>query len=134
METIAMTGGGHFLFGFILGYLIFQVMLYVRPKNYHVAVYAPMVPFMLGGFFAIPYLFALMSGSELQDVIGVMVNIFGAYGLIQHSQYLSIFLGNVNLIALVYGVFFLMIVVHYIRLIKRLRAYQYYLLGEDNAG
>jgi len=134
METIAMKGGGHFLLGFILGYLIFQVMLYIRPKSYHVAVYTPMIPFLLGGFFAIPYLFALMRGSELQDIIGVMVNIFGAYDWIQHSQHLPAFLGNVNLIALVYGVFFLMIVVHYIRLIKRLRAYQCYLLDEDYAG
>ena len=109
------------MIGFVLGYLLFRLLLHTRLEGHNVSVYAPFIPFGLGVFFSWPYLFELEGMGELQNYIGQAVNLFGAYGWLHHNDFAISYLSNLNLVAVVCGAIYLLIVRHYILLIKRLR-------------
>jgi len=107
--------------GFVSGYILFRLLLLIRPANHRVAVYTPLIPFAVGIFFSLPYLFELGGMGELQNYIGPAVNLFGAYGWLHHNDFAISYLTSLNLVAVVCGAVYLLIMRHYILLIKRLR-------------
>jgi len=109
------------MIGFVIGYLVFRLLLFIRSENQKVTVYAPLIPFGIGGFFSLPYLVELGGMGELQDYIGQAVNLFGAYGWLHHNDFAITYLTSLNIVAVVCGVLYLLIVRHYIALIKSLR-------------
>jgi len=116
-----IQGSTHFMIGFVAGFLLFVGLRMIRPENYRVAVYAPLVPFGMGLFFSAPYLFELGGAGELQNYIGKAVNLFGAYGWLHQNTFAVDYLASLNVVAVVCGALYLLIVRHYIHLIRRLR-------------
>jgi len=107
--------------GFVSGYILFRLLLLIHPENHRVAVYTPLIPFGVGIFFSLPYLFELGGMGELQNYIGPAVNLFGAYGWLHHNAFVATYLASLNTVAVVCGAIYLLIVRHYILLIKSLR-------------
>jgi len=120
--VVVIQGSTHFMIGFVIGFLLMKPLLIVRTGHHKVAVYGPLVPFGTGLFFSFPYLFELWGKGELQDYIGSAVNLFGAYGWLHHNPFVATYLASLNVVAVVCGVIYLLIVRHYIHLIRALRA------------
>ncbi|MDX8396298.1 MAG: hypothetical protein R8K22_07795 [Mariprofundaceae bacterium] len=109
------------MIGFVFGYLLFRILLLVRGDSIKIAVYAPLLPFTFGIWFGLPYLTELADAGELQDYIGQAVNLFGAYGWLHHQVFVTAYLTGLNKVALACGFIYLLIIWHYIKLIKSIR-------------
>jgi len=120
-KVVVIQGSTHFMVGFVVGFVLMKLLLIAFRGNYKVAVYGPLIPFGTGLFFSAPYLFELWEGCELQNHIGQAVNLFGAYGWLHHNPFVATYLASLNVVAVVCGVIYLLIVRHYIHLIRALR-------------
>jgi len=116
-----IQGSTHFMIGYVFGFLLFALSRAMLPRDYKVAAYGPLAPFGVGLFFSAPYLFELGGAGELQNYIGKAVNLFGAYGWLHQNAFAVHYLASLNVVAVVCGVLYLIIVRHYIKLIRRLR-------------
>ena len=121
IEVQVVQGSTHFMIGFVLGYALFWLLLLAGSGHDKTAVYAPLIPFVVGMWFAVPYVFELGGMGELQNYIGEAVNLFGAYGWLHHSTFVANYLTGLNKVAMVCGLIYVLIILHYIRLIKALR-------------
>jgi len=109
------------MIGFVSGYLLLQALLLIRGDHFKLSVYAPLLPFAFGVWFGLPYLFELGGAGELESLIGPVVNVFGAYGWLHHQALVVAYLTGLNTVALICGFIYLFIILHYIRLIKKIR-------------
>jgi len=114
-------GSTHFMLGFVAGYLLFQALLLIRGDHFKLAVYAPLLPFAFGVWFGLPYLFELGGAGELETLIGPVMNVFGAYGFLHHNLFVTTYLTGLNKVALTCSFMYLLIIWHYIKLIKSIR-------------
>jgi uncharacterized membrane protein YciS (DUF1049 family) len=121
IEVQVVQGSTHFMIGFLLGYVLFLSLLVAYSEHYKIAIYAPLIPFFAGAWFAMPYVFELGGMGELQNYIGEAVNLFGAYGWLHHSSFVADYLAGLNKATVLCGLVYLLIILHYIRLIKALR-------------
>ncbi len=121
IEVQVVQGSTHFMIGFVLGYALFWLFLLARLGHDKTAIYAPLTPFFMGIWFAMPYVFELGGMGELQHYIGEAVNLFGAYGWLHHSSFVANYLTGLNKVAMLCGLIYVLIILHYIRLIKALR-------------
>jgi len=121
MVSAVVQGSAHFMIGFVVGYLLFQILLLARGDSINIAMYAPLLPFIFGIWFGLPYLTELAGAGELQDFIGQTVNIFGAYGFLHHNIFVTTYLAGLNKVALTCSFIYLLIIWHYIKLIKSIR-------------
>jgi len=121
IDVQVVQGSTHFMLGFVLGYALFRLLLVVRPEHDKFAVYAPFMPFIVGIWFAVPYVFELGGMGELQQHIGLLTNLFGAYGWLHHNSFVANHLTGLNKVAVVCGLIYVLIIFHYIGLIKTLR-------------
>lgn len=113
-----LLGSGHFAIGFCLGFI---VMLFLN-KYYHtkikIQIYAPFIPFILGIWSALPYLF--ISNAEIPNS---WLNIFTLYTYVHQNELFIRLFGKLHLIALICGSMYLYILLRYISLIKYCRRY-----------
>jgi len=121
IEVQVVQGSTHFMIGFLLGYVLFLSLLFAYSGHHKIAIYAPLIPFFVGIWFAMPYVFELGGMGELQNYIGQGVNLFGAYGWLHHNSFVANHLAGLNKVAVVCGLIYMLIILHYIRLIKVLR-------------
>ena len=114
-----LTGGNHFGFGFMVGSILMLCWIRLCKKSLSVQLYAPFLPFVTGFIAALPYLFLL---SDVCDV-GAVYNIFIFYSLVHcHPLALTLF-GSLNLVALICGSIYGLIILRYIFLVKYVRRY-----------
>lgn len=117
MEVQYVGGAGHFAWGFVIGAFVFLGAKFARPASLNVQVYGPFFPFALGVCSALPYIWL-----ESDDCsIGGAYNLFGLYGLIHCKPLLVAALGRLNLVTLICGSVYVLLVWHYIVLVKRVR-------------
>ncbi|PCH54276.1 MAG: hypothetical protein COC22_00540 [Flavobacteriaceae bacterium] len=121
VDVQVVQGSTHFMFGFVLGYALFRLLLVACPRHDKLAIYAPFIPFIVGMWFAVPYVFELGGMGGLQQYIGLLTNLFGAYDWLHHNSFVANYLTGLNKVAVVCGLIYLLIVLHYIQLIKSLR-------------
>lgn len=121
IEVQVVQGSTHFMFGFVFGYALFRLLLFVYVEHDKFLIYAPLMPFIVGIWFALPYVFELGGMGELQNYIGQAVNLFGAYGWLHHNSFVTNHLAGLNKVAVICGLIYGLIILHYIRLIKALR-------------
>lgn len=116
METF-LTGGNHFGFGFIVGSVLMLCLIKLCRKSLAVQVYAPFLPFVAGFIAALPYLFL---PAEVCDVSAIY-NVFILYSLVHcHPLALTLF-GSLNVVALICGLIYSLIILRYIFLVKYVR-------------
>jgi hypothetical protein len=114
-----LTGAGHFGFGFIVGAFVLFVLLSVRKNNIFVQLYIPFLPFVLGIIAVLPYVFSEPKTCELH----FWMNLFFLYSWAHCHSVIMALLGHLHIVALLCGVIYCMIVLHYISLVKRVRRY-----------
>jgi hypothetical protein len=112
-----LTGAGHFGFGFVVGTAILVLTILCFKKNLFVQIYAPFIPFVLGGVAALPYSFFYQKTCD----ITVLANIFFFYSWAHCQSMIIAMLGNLHLVVLVCACVYGFIVLRYITLVKRVR-------------
>lgn len=114
-----LSGVGHFGFGFIVGALLSCVLLAWKRQHLGVQMYAPFIPFSLALVAMLPYVFFFQKTCELP----LWANIFVFYSLVHCHAVVVASLGNVHFVAVICGLIYCVIVMHYIVLVKRVRRY-----------
>jgi len=117
--SISLTGAGHFGFGFVVGSIVMLLLIFLKKKSLFVNLYAPFLPFLLGMLAAVPYMFLDPSLCQPASIY----NVFILYSLIHCSSLLDVFLGSLNLVAIVCGIIYCFIILRYILLVKHVRRY-----------
>ncbi len=112
-----LTGAGHLGFGFILGALIVVFLMMIFKRSLGVRLYAPFLPFFLGVLASLPYTFYDKSTCD----ISFLMNIFVLYPLAHCNHIIIKLLGNLHIVAVIFGVIYILVLLYYISLIKRLR-------------
>lgn len=118
MDTF-LTGAGHFGFGFIVGSLLFILLVMSLRKSFFIQVYTPFLPFLLGLMAIVPYSFLPQQTCSLP----LVANAFLFYSWAHCHAGIIQLLGNLHLVVLVCGVIYCFIVLRYISLVKRVRRY-----------
>jgi len=113
-----LAGSGHFAFGFSLGFFIMLAANIIYNKSINVQMYSPFLPFIIGMWAAIPYLF-----SYTRELDSFWTNIFIFYNFIHHNKLLITIFGKLYLVALICGLMYCYILVKYISLVKYCRRY-----------
>ena len=114
-----LTGAGHFGVGFVIGFAIFLLLLIAFRKALWARLYGPFIPFMLGGLAALPYFFT----HQLMCDYSSWVQVFFFYPFFHCQPLLVKFFSNLYIVVLVCGLLYVLIVWHYIRLVKYVRRY-----------
>ena len=113
-----LVGSGHFAIGFCLGF----IMMYGLNKKYKtflkVQMYSSFIPFIVGVWAALPYLFVDEKLSK-----AAILNLFVFYDYLhQHTVAIALF-GRLHLVVLICGSMYLYILLRSIRLVKYCRRY-----------
>jgi hypothetical protein len=114
---MVLTGAGLFGFGFLVGTILWLLLLLVQKRRLVVWLYAPFLPFLIGGVAALPYTFVDRMTCDLP----VIINVFVGYSLVHCNHFMIGFLGNLYLVILVCGVMYIAIIFYYISLVRRVR-------------
>jgi len=114
-----LVGSGHFAFGFTIGFLLMLILNRHYSKNIQVQIYSPFLPFIIGIYAALPYLFinSIETGGDSWN------NIFVFYNVVHHHDLMIKIFGRLNLVAVICGSMYLYILFRYIALVKYCRRY-----------
>ena len=127
-----LVGSGHFTVGFSIGFL---VMFFVN-KKYHdslnVQMYSSFIPFVVGIWAALPYLFIGKLAADSSTLDLAWLNIFIFFDLIHHNELVITIFGRLHLVVIICGTMYGYILLRYIRLVKYCQAYGWP-TGDDNA-
>jgi hypothetical protein len=113
-----LVGSGHFAFGFSLGFLIMLATNKIYHKSINVQMYSPFLPFIIGIWAAIPYLFIYT-----RELDSFWINIFILYSFIHHNEMLITIFGRLYLVTLICGLMYIYMLIRYISLVKYCRRY-----------
>lgn len=114
-----LTGAGHFGVGFLVGSLLFIILLIAMKRKLWVQLYAPFIPFSLGVLASIPYFLTYRLTCEQP----VWANLFLLYSFFHcHPLTVSV-LSNLHVVVVICGLLYVFIIWHYIRLVKHVRRY-----------
>ena len=122
-----LKGSGHFAVGFLVGYLLFLLMIpFVRYSK--AALYIPLIPFVLGGIAAFPYLFSL-AGIFVSSI--VESDLFFFYESLNRNREIIAIFNDLNRVVLGVALLYAGIIYYYIRLIKRFRRSSFERTGRE---
>ena len=113
-----LVGSGHFAVGFTLGFIIMLIVQQKDRTNLNVQLYFPLLPFALGIWASLPYLFLSDTNSNT-----TWFNIFILFDLIHHNEMVIRIFGRLNFIVVICGLMYTYILLRYIRLVKYCRRY-----------
>jgi len=113
-----LVGSGHFGIGFVLGYILMFMLLKTKSTHLKVQLFAPFIPFILGFWAAIPYLW-----TDSSIILSSWLHIFLLYPFFHHNELFILLFGKLNLVALICATLYGIIILRYIRLVKYCRAY-----------
>ena len=123
----SLRGIGHFTIWYLVGFCVFLILKRKAKFRHHhqsrtAMIYGPFLPFVLGGFGALPYLFEVIRVITPHDALSPLFNIFLFYGVLSQSTLLSLMLSSFELNIAFMGLAYLYILAHYISLVKKVRA------------
>lgn len=107
-----LRGSGHFVIGYLLGFTVFVVLRHVGWKRQQVNLYGPFLPLVLGAWAAVPYAFEMV-GIDLSRFLGPLTHLFLFYPVLHENRILAAYLGNLNFSALLCGLLYIVLILHY---------------------
>lgn len=115
-----LKGVGHFTVWFVAGWIAFFLLL-VFTKARSVALYGPFLPYLLGALGAAPY--ALVSAGLIgeAEAVSTVFNLFLFYGWLNDAPTVVRLFGNFHVNVAVLAGMYGTLLVHYIRLVRRVR-------------
>lgn len=115
-----LKGVGHFTVWFVVGWIAFFLLLAFM-KARAIAVYGPFLPYLLGTLGAVPY--ALVSAGAIgeAEAVSTVFNLFLFYGWLNEVPAVVGLFGNFHANVAVLTGMYGMLLVHYIRLVRRIR-------------
>ena len=116
-----LKGIGHFSFWFVAGYFIFKTLFLFERDRFWSELYGPFIPFALGIIAAIPYLLATLGVVSFDQIMGGFYNLFLLYGVINQIGPVVLIFSNFHLSLVLDSIVYLLLVLHYIRLVKTTR-------------
>lgn len=116
-----LKGIGHFSIGFMLGYALF-LLLKGRKATLDVSLYGPFLPFLLGLLAAIPYLLQVSGVIDATTASSPVFNVFVLYGVLEQIELLGNVLGNFYVPLAINISLYLLILRHYIHLVRAVRS------------
>lgn len=120
-DTIALKGIGHFTLWFLVGYLLFICCWRHFCVRRDVLTSGPFLPLILGTIAATPYILQTFGIVSRESAHTLPFMIFLLYPLTDQSAWVEGILGNFHLNVILLGMAYLHLVIHYIRLIRKLR-------------
>lgn len=120
-ETIALKGIGHFTLWFLVGYVVFILTWRRLSARRSVLTHGPFLPLLLGTIAATPYLLQILGVVSRESTHTMPFMIFLLYPLTDQSVWLQRVFGNFHLNLVLLGATYLHLVVHYVKLIRKLR-------------
>ena len=114
-----LKGSGHFAVGFLIGYLVFWIVLRIKPGNWNLKIWGPFLPHAFGTIAAFPYSLELIGYLSFTEDSSWGWNLFLFYKVLHgHRFFIAIF--NSFLISMATIAFiYLRLVLYYINLIKQ---------------
>jgi hypothetical protein len=123
-----LKGIGHFTIGFLVGYLVFLVLLHISNGNKqgqyykNVALYGPFIPFVLATVAAIPYVLQVSGLIRPEATLSTLFIFMLLYPVLERSSFLNLIFGNFYVDIIMMALIYVHLVVRYIQLIKQTRA------------
>jgi hypothetical protein len=114
-----LTGAGHFGFGFLVGTMIFVLLICAFKRNYFLQVYSPFLPFILGLIAILPYSLLYKEQCELP----VLLNVFVFYSWVHCHSLVVSFLAHLHLVVLICALIYGFIILRYIFLVRKVRRF-----------
>ena len=114
----ALKGVGHFAFWFMAGYFVFRVVLLMTRNNLKIKLFGPFIPFVLAIIAAVPYLLVTLGVVSHAQIMSGPYNLFLFYGLLNHISPVVWLFSNFHIAVVLTGIVYLVLLLHYIRLVK----------------
>lgn len=117
-----LKGIGHFTIWFLLGFMIFRIVLKMRKESLAVNLYGPFIPFVLGVAASMPYLLATLGiVSDQQIATQSGYNAFLFYVALNDLSLVVRIFSNFHIAVAADGIAYLSLLLHYIRLVRKIR-------------
>lgn len=116
-----LKGVGHFTFWFIQGFVIFKLLLLIKPNCFRLKVYGPFIPFVMGFVAIVPYVLIALGVITQGQAMAAGYNVFFLYGWLNSLGLVVRIFANFHLAVVLTGVAYVALIFHYIQLVKATR-------------